>query len=394
MIMERDRMSHPTQSYDCIVLGTGGVGSAALYHLAQRGARVLGIDRFPPGHDRGSSHGDTRVIRLAYFEHPDYVPLLQRAYTHWEAIEQARPESLYVQTGILEMGREDGEIGPGVLKAARQHHLEVETLSGAEIEKRYAGLRLPEPMIGVLETRGGFLRVEACVKAFADEAVKRGAQLQTGETVLGWSPDGQGITVETDRGCYRAGRLVVTAGAWAPQLLASLGVNFRVLRKPLLWYRTHTQDYRLDHGFPVWFLETHWGDIYGFPEIDDRGFKLAEHSSGTEVADPLQPDRALWPDDRRPLEALIRTHFPGVTSDCLHHAVCMYTMSPDGHFIIDRHPDDQRICFVAGLSGHGFKFASVLGEIMSDLSLDGETEMPIEFLSLERLQTQIRASGQ
>ena len=379
-------MSHSTQSYDCIVLGTGGVGSAALYHLAQRGANVLGIDRFPPGHDRGSSHGETRVIRLAYFEHPDYVPLLQRAYTHWEAMAQMRSESLYVQTGILEMGREDGVIVPGVLKAARQHNLDVETLSGAEIEKRYAGLRVPEPMVGVFEARAGFLRVEACVKAYADEAVKRGAQLQTGETVRGWSPDGEGIVVETDRGRYRAGRLVVTAGAWAPQLLGSLEVEFRVLRKPLLWYRTQTTDYRLDHGFPVWLWESQWGDIYGFPEIDEMGFKLAEHSSGTEVADPLQPDRDLRPDDRRPLEALLRAHFPGVTSDCLHHAVCMYTMSPDGHFIIDRHPDDARVCFVAGLSGHGFKFASVLGEIMSDLALDGETKMPIAFLGLDRLR--------
>ncbi len=380
-------MSHPTQSYDCIVLGTGGVGSAALYHLAQRGAKVLGIDRFPPGHDRGSSHGETRVIRLAYFEHPDYVPLLQRAYTHWEAMEQTRPESLYVEAGILEMGREDGDILPGVLDAARLHNLEVEKLSGAEIEKRYKGLRVPEPLIGVYEARAGFLRVEACVKAYADEAVKHGAQLQTGETVLGWSPDGEGIMVETDHGRYRAGRLIVTAGAWAPQLLASLNVGFRVLRKPLLWYRTQTPDYRLDNGFPVWFLETDLGTIYGFPEIDEMGFKLAEHSSGTEVADPLQPDRSLWSDDRRPLEALIRAHFPGVTSDCQHHAICMYTMSPDEHFVIDRHPEDPRVCFVAGLSGHGFKFASALGEIMSDLALDGETEMPIEFLGLKRLRS-------
>jgi sarcosine oxidase len=369
-----------------MVLGTGGVGSAALYHLAKRGARVLGIDRFPPGHDRGSSHGETRIIRLAYFEHPDYVPLLQRAYTLWEALEEKRPESLYVQAGILEIGQEDGEIVPGVLEAARQHQLDVESLSASEIEKRYAGLRVPESWVGVFEARAGFLRVEPCVRAYIDEAMQHGAHLQTGETVLGWSPDGEGIAVETDRARYRTARLVVTAGAWAPQLLASLGIDLRVLRKPLLWYRTQTPDYRLDHGFPVWLFETPLGNIYGFPEIDEMGFKLAEHTSGTEVEDPLYPDRTLWSDDRRPLEALLRDHFPGVTSDCLHHAVCMYTMTPDGHFIIDRHPDDERVCFVAGLSGHGFKFASVLGEIMSDLALSGETEMPVEFLGLDRLR--------
>lgn len=379
-------MSSPNPLYDCIVLGAGGVGSAALYHLARRGAKVLGIDRFPPGHDRGSSHGETRVIRLAYFEHPDYVPLLQRAYDLWETMEQERPESLFVQTGILEMGPEGGDIVSGVLEAAQLHNLEVETLSGAEIEKRYTGLRVPPPLVGVFEARAGFLRVESCVKAYADEAVKHGATLQTGETVLKWAPDGDGITVETDQGRYRTGRLVVTAGAWAPQFLASLDIKLRVLRKPLVWYRTQTPDYRIENGFPVWFLETDLGAIYGFPEIDDMGFKLAEHTGGIEVADPLQPDRDLHADDRRPLETLIGRHFPGVSTDCVHHAVCMYTMSPDEHFVIDRHPDDPRVCFVTGLSGHGFKFVSALGEIMSDLALDGETELPIEFLGLERFR--------
>ncbi len=379
-------MTNPNHVYDCIVLGTGGVGSAALYHLARRGAKVLGIDRFPPGHDRGSSHGETRVIRLAYHEHPDYVPLLQRAYTHWEAMDRMRPESLYTETGILEMGPENGDVVSGVLEAARLHNLEVEKLSGAEIEKRYAGLRVPAPMVGVFEARAGFLRVETCVMAYADEAVKHSASLQTGETVLKWSADGEGLTVDTDRGRYRTGRLVVTAGAWAPKLLSSLGVHFRVLRKPLLWYRTQTPDYRVENGFPVWFLETDLGTIYGFPEIDDMGFKLAEHTGGTEVTDPLQPDRDLNTADRRPLESIISRHFPGVTSDYLHHAVCMYTTSPDEHFVIDRHPDDPRICFVTGLSGHGFKFASVLGEIMSDLALDGETDLPIAFLGLDRLR--------
>ncbi len=182
-------MSSPNPLYDCIVLGAGGVGSAALYHLARRGAKVLGIDRFPPGHDRGSSHGETRVIRLAYFEHPDYVPLLQRAYDLWETMEQERPESLFVQTGILEMGPEGGDIVSGVLEAAQLHNLEVETLSGAEIEKRYTGLRVPPPLVGVFEARAGFLRVESCVKAYADEAVKHGATLyRPGETVLKWRP--------------------------------------------------------------------------------------------------------------------------------------------------------------------------------------------------------------
>jgi sarcosine oxidase len=362
------------------------VGSAALYHLARRGARVLGIDRFPPGHDRGSSHGHTRVIRLAYFEHADYVSLLHRAYELWESLMAARQEPLYVQTGILEMGPQDGEIVPGVLEAARQHALEVEHLSAAEIQYRFPGVRAPEDWAGVYETRAGYLRVEECVRAHAEVAVAHGAALCVGEAVLGWETQGDHLVVRTDRDTYCTAHLVVTAGAWAPRLLASLGVELTVLRKPLLWYRPTTSDYRAESGFPVWIFETPAGVIYGFPEIDDRGLKLAEHSGGLPVANPFDVNRDLLDIDRPPVDACVRAHLPGLSTECLQHVVCMYTASPDGHFIIDRHPDNPRISFVTGLSGHGFKFTSVLGEIMADFALEGGTAQPVQFLGLSRFR--------
>lgn len=377
-------MAAQAQHFDCIVLGVGGVGSAALYHLARRGVRVLGLDRFAPGHDRGSSHGSTRVIRLAYFEHPDYVPLLRRAFELWQELEDQRAAQLYMRTGIIEMGPPDGEVVPGVLRAARQHDLEVHELTADEVQQRYPGIRLPEHWQGVFESEAGYLWVEKCVIAYAEQAQAYGACLQTGEVVRQWSATGDGVTVQTDKQLYRAHRLVITAGAWAPQLLSSLEVPMQVLRKPLLWYRTQQPDYRGDGGFPVWLFETPNGTFYGFPELDDMGLKVAEHSGGLTVDEPLQLERQLTPADRQPVEALLRRHLPGVSDRCLHHTVCMYTSTPDGHFIVDRHPQYGQVCFAAGLSGHGFKLSNVLGEVLADLALDGHTRHPVDFLAVRR----------
>jgi monomeric sarcosine oxidase len=370
---------------DCIVLGAGGVGSAALYHLSRRGVRALGIDRFAPGHDRGSSHGETRIIRLAYFEHADYVPLLRRAYELWEELAGHCGQRLYHETGLLEVGPPDGVVVPGVLASARRHSLEVESLDPREAERRFPGFRVPGGMAAVFERRAGYLRVEDCVRAHAEAAVRLGARLATGETVLRWRADGAGVAVETDRGTHRAARLIVAAGAWAGGLLADLGVRLDVRRKTLLWYRTTASQHREENGGPGFFYETPGGLFYGFPEIGGGELKVAEHSGGESVADPLGVDRSLRPSDRRPVEAFLRRYVPGVSSgDCLRYAVCLYTMSRDEHFIVDRHPGHPQVSFAAGLSGHGFKFTSVLGEILAELALKGGTGLPIGFLSCDR----------
>lgn len=378
------------QHSDCIVIGTGGIGSAALFHVAQRGVRVVGIDRFPPGHDRGSSHGETRLIRLAYMEHPDYVPLLRRAYSLWAELSERCNEQLYTETGLLEVGPADGYMVPGVRASARAHGLEVEEVSPAEVERRFPGYRVPDTMTAIFEKCAGFLRVEACVVASIAEAQKRGAQLRSGEAVQSWQPDGNGVVVTTDKGQYAAERLIITPGAWAPSLLDSLQISFSLLRKSLFWYQTNDAVYTVENGCPCFFYETPQGNFYGFPAKDASGLKVAEHSGGQPLSDAFALNRDVNPDDQHQVEHFLQTYLPGVSLQRQKHVACMYTMSPDEHFVADRHPDYPQVSFVAGLSGHGFKFASVLGEILSQLALDGQTPLPIGFLSSKRFQHQRR----
>lgn len=370
--------------HDVIVLGTGGVGSAALYHLAKRGVRVLGLDRFPPGHDRGSSHGQTRVIRQAYFEHPDYVPLLLRAYELWRELSEACCKQLYYEVGLLQAGPAAGVIVPGVREAARLHGLEIENFTVREAMVRFPAFRVAEDWEVVFERRAGYLDVEDCVVAHLNEAQKNGAELKCGVTVHGWNVEGDGVTVETDAGKFRAAKLAIAAGAWAGSLLANLGVRFHVLRKPLHWYPTRDDSMRANRGCPTYFFETPEGLFYGFPQIDDWGAKVARHSGGTEVNDPLNLDRNLDVVEQASVEAFLAKYVPSVGRPSLRHATCMYTMSPDEHFVVDRHPDHPHVAFVAGLSGHGFKFTCVLGEVLADLTTRGQTDLPIGFLNCRR----------
>ena len=371
-------------NYDVIVLGTGGVGSAAAFHAARRGAKVLGIDRYPGGHDRGSSHGETRVIRQAYFEHPDYVPLLLRAYELWRDLEQTVGASLLHQVGLLQVGPPAGCVVGGVLEAARQHNLAVERLEAKQVEQRFSGFRVPEDSIGVFELAAGYLRVERCVLAHLAAAKSVGAELQSGVTAHSWRPDGDGVRIATDQGEFSAAKLIVTAGPWAPQLLADLGVRFQVRRKHLYWFPCQDPRYHQDHGCPTYLYELPEGVFYGFPRIDELGVKAAEHSGGVVIADPANDLRELDSTDLGRVEAFLAGYLPGVGRPMGHRTVCFYTMSPDEHFLVDLHPAHPQICFAAGLSGHGFKFTSVLGEALADLALDGKTLRPIAFLGVSR----------
>ena len=371
------------KSYDSIVIGTGGVGSATLYYLARRGTRVLGIDRFPPGHDRGSSHGDTRIIRMAYFEHPDYVPLLRRAYELWHQLEASCGQHLYREVGLVQIGLPDGEVVPGVLRSAQEHNLSVEQLTSSEVTHRFPGFSVPEAMSAVFEQQAGYLAVESCVRSYAAEAQKLGAELHSDETVLSWQADGSGVTVKTNHDTYLAARLIITPGAWAPSLLADLGIRFEIRRKSLFWYEAPSV-YHADQQCPAFLYETPAGIFYGYPQIDESGLKVAEHSGGQVIDDPLAVDRNINPHDRKQVEDFLARYLPGVSRTLRKHVVCMYTMSPDSHFVVDRHPQHPQVAFVAGLSGHGFKFASVLGEILTDLALDGRTSAPIGFLRSDR----------
>jgi sarcosine oxidase len=370
--------------YDAIVLGTGGVGSAALFHLAARGARVLGIDRFAPGHDRGSSHGQTRLIRQAYFEHPNYVPMVLRAFELWHGLEQLSGESLYHQVGLLQIGPAAGKVLRGVRASARLHGLEIEELSARESAARFPGFRVPEECEAIFERRAGYLGVERCVLAHARQAARLGAELHAGETILAWRAEGAGVVVETDRTKYAADRLVVCAGAWAGQLLRELNVAFEVRRKPLYWWRTRGKTYQALRGCPGFLYDLPRGCFYGVPQIDPSGVKVAEHTGGAIVQDPLEVDRQIDLADQERVAAFVGEYLSDATTDCTDHTVCMYTMTPDAHFVVDRHPRHPQVAFAAGLSGHGFKFTCVLGEVLAQLALDGRTELPIAFLSASR----------
>jgi sarcosine oxidase len=370
--------------YDAIVLGIGGIGSAALYELARRGVRALGIDRFTPPHDRGSSHGQTRIIRQAYFEHPDYVPLVLESYRLWHELENQVARRLFFETGLLQVGPENVVVVPGVLRAAAEHGLDVESLSPAEVEMRWPGFRVPGNLAAVFEPTAGYLLVEDCVQAHLDAAKAAGADLQTGVEAAGWSVDHRQVRVCTTNGDVTANSLIVAAGAWAGQLIAELRIELSVRRKSLFWFATNAKEYEASSGMPAYLFELPEGVFYGFPKIDSRGVKAGEHTGGQLVDDPAIVDRSIHRADQVAVGNFLARHLPGVSSQLSEHTVCLYTMSPDEHFIVDRHPGSANVAFAAGLSGHGFKFAPVLGKALADLVLDGGTELPIDFLSLRR----------
>ncbi len=374
-------MSH----YDAIVLGAGGVGSAAMLHLARQSARVLGIDRFHPPHDRGSSHGHTRVIRQAYFEHSDYVPLLVESYRLWRDLENHAGRQLFHQVGLIQVGPPEGQVVPGVLRSAAEHHLTVEQLGPSEIETRWPGLRSSQDSIGALEPGAGYLLVEDCVRAHLDAARAAGAEFLGETEVEAWSASGNEARVKTTRGEFTASRLVIAAGAWAGRLLSELKVQLTVRRKSLFWFDTTAAQYDVANGFPVFLYELPHGVFYGFPKLDARGVKVAEHSGGRVVDDPLVVDRSIDLEEQARLIQFLTAHLPSVTTKVTDHAVCLYTMSPDENFIVDHHPALANVVFAAGLSGHGFKFTPVLGRVLAEIALDGGTDLPIDFLSLSRL---------
>lgn len=370
--------------YDVIVLGAGGVGSSAAWHLARRGARVLVLEQFSPGHDRGSSHGETRVIRQAYFEHADYVPLLLRAYDLWRELETQIGSRLLEQVGLIQVGPEEGEVVSGVLRAAREHGLAVDKLTASDAAERFPAFRVPEEMTAVFEQAAGYLKVESCVLAHLAAAKSAGAELRFSTPVRSWSASQGRVRVSTDSGDYHADRLVITVGPWAPKMLADLGVPLTVLRKHAYWFASSSAAARQDAGCPTFLFELPGGVFYGFPQRDALGVKVAEHSGGEPIADPSGDPRQADVEDERRVDRFLQQCLPGVGPPVIHRSVCFYTMSPDGHFIVDRHPRHENVVFAAGLSGHGFKFTSVLGDVLAEMALNIPPTQPIDFLRLNR----------
>ena len=365
------------------------MGSAACFHLAQRSVRVLGLDQFSIPHSLGSSHGDSRMIRLCYYEHSDYVPLLLRAYQLWGDLEKRTQQKLLYKTGGIYMGPADCDFISGTVCAADQHRLPHEKLDRAQLRDRFPQFQVPDDHIGLYEPEAGLLAPERVVAAHAELALQHGAILHAHEPVIDWSASAGGITVRTPKQTYSADRIVFCGGAWSAQLLRELSVPLVVTRQVLGWVWPKKPDQFALGTLPVWAINNDDGSIhYGFPMLPAAshgrpGFKIAHHFHGT----PTSPDtinRVPQPDDENDFRHVLQRFIPDADGPLLSMAVCMYTNSPDSHFIIDRHPMHERAIIACGFSGHGFKFASVVGEIVADLAMHGHSDLPIEFLGLNR----------
>jgi sarcosine oxidase len=376
--------------HDVIVIGLGGMGSAAACHLAARGRRVLGIEQFSPAHGHGSSHGRSRIIRQAYMEHPAYVPLLQRAFTLWHELAAASDEDLLHMTGGIMIGQPGSRVVEGTLASVREHGLPHEILDAAEIRARHPALTPEDGIIGVAERNAGYVVPEAATRAHLRLAADHGAELRFGETVRRWEPCGSGVRVRTDRGEHLADRLVIAAGPWAPELLAGLGLPLRVERRVLVWFEPVGGDAPFrEPAFPIYIWDCgDSGSFYGFPkQAGTPGVKVAIHAAGAgrdEACTPSSIDRDLRDSDVAALRGLLASRIPALSGPVVHFDTCLYTITPDEHFVIAVHPDHPQIVLASPCSGHGFKFVPVVGEILADLAIDGRTRHDIRLFAFRR----------
>jgi sarcosine oxidase len=369
------------ERFDSIVVGVGGMGSAALFHLARRGGRVLGLERFGIPHELGSSHGVTRIIRLAYYEDPAYVPLLRRAYELWRELQSRAGEQLLHVTGSIDAGP---DVFDGSLRSCEEHDLPHEVLTGAELSRRYPAYRLPPETQVLLQPNGGFLLPERCIEAHVREAQALGAVVRSEEPVVGWEPAGGGVRVRTERGLYDADRLVLCAGAWSESVARLPAGLVTAERQVLAWFEPREPDLFQPQRFPVFNLVVPEGRWYGFPEYGVPGFKVGRYHHRGELVDPDAFDREATSEDEALLRAFAELYFPAGAGRAAMLKTCLFENSPDEHFLLDLHPECPQAVVAAGFSGHGFKFCSVVGEIVAELALAGETRHEIDFLRLER----------
>jgi sarcosine oxidase len=351
--------------FDVAVVGLGAMGSAVAFQCARRGRSVLGLDQFTPPHSYGSSHGQTRIIREAYFEHPGYVPLIQRAYELWNEMERLTGQHLFQKTGGLMIGAPEGTLVAGALLSARTHGLEHETLSREELRKRFPALKPPPGTVGVWEPRAGILFPEKCVAAHLRLAAEHGASLRYEEPVLRWDAKSDSIRIRTEKSEYQARRVVFCAGSWLSSLVPKLSVPLELERQILYWFRTARPAFFAPTALPV-FIWEHARDsfFYGFPDLG-TGVKLARHGGGERTThQTLQ--RAVSEEEVHSMQNLVRPFLRGLR-ESLQAETCLYTNTPTRHFLLDFHPDSDRVLLASPCSGHGFKFSSALGEVMADM---------------------------
>lgn len=370
--------------FDVIVVGVGGMGSAAAYHLAARGQRVLALERHELAHTFGSSHGLSRIIRLAYFEDPSYVPLLRRAFALWRDLEAGLPAPLLHVTGGLDVGWAGSPVFDGSLESCRVHELAHEVLDAQALAARYPAWRPAPDTMAVFQPDAGFLTPERCILAHAARAEAHGAVIHTRERVLEVTTSVGAVTVRTDRGTYSAGQAVLTTGPWMGDLVPAVRGVLSPERQVVGWFGIADQAAFAPARFPVFVMDAEEGQFYGFPQHEVPGFKIGKYHHRFEQVHPDTMSRDCGPDDEQALRAAVSRYFPGADGPLQHAAPCLFTNTPDEHFLIDRAPGAPELLLVSACSGHGFKFSSVVGEICADLVTRGATTHDIGLFGVGR----------
>jgi sarcosine oxidase len=379
-------------AFDVIVVGLGAMGSATAYHLSKQHTKVLGLEAFLPAHDKGSSHGESRIIRQAYFEDPAYVPLVLRAYELWDELQNESNEDILSITGGVAIGSPQRGLITGCLKSARRNGREHDLLDAREMRQRFPQVALADNEVAFYEEKAGYLKPEECIGQHLRCASKRGADLRFEEPVLSWraSQSGDGVSVTTEKQTYQARSLVISVGPWFAELVPGVSMPVIVSRRVMFWLKPTSQPSAFDRRiFPIFIWEPEQGPLfYGCPRTREAGDpKVGIHSGGEECT-PSTIDRVINARDEMAIRSAIRSRIPTLNGEVSHAATCMYTMTPDEHFIIDAHPEYPQVSLAAGFSGHGFKFSSVVGEILSDLAMTRETSSDIALFSGSRFRLQ------
>jgi len=371
-------------SYDVAVIGAGAMGSSAAYHLSKTGKKILVVDRFTPPHNLGSSHGQSRIIREAYFESPVYVPLVKEAYELWYQLEKESNKRLLLKTGGLMLGAQDSKVVQGALLSAQTYDLPFEYLNINEIKKRFQGFAPPDDTVGVYEKNAGILFPEECIKTNLELAKKSNVTFRYDEIVTGIKYNNE-VEIATNKEKYTAAKLIVNAGAWLNELFSDLQLPLVVARQVLFWFKCRNEDSKkfLPGNFPVYIWQPEKEKIfYGFPDLGD-GIKIAIHHGGKQTA-PHAIDRQVADEEISEMTIIIK-HYFDVQVSFNYSAVCMYTNTPDEDFIIDYHPANKNIIIASPCSGHGFKFSSAIGKLLCDMILEKPLSFDISVFNISRL---------
>ena len=361
------------------------MGASVSYNLAKRGLRVLNLERFGVGHEFGSSHGQTRIIRLAYYEDPRYVPLLRRAYDAWRELETESGRKLLRTTGGLMVGRPDGELVSGVLRSAKAHGIACEVLAPSEAEDRFRAFSIDEEMGAVYEESAGVLFAEDCVRALVGVASEAGCDFRFSEPVTSWKSGAEGVEVETPAGVHSADRLVFCAGAWNGKLAGGF-LPLQVERQVPLWFSSGGSDVFAPPKMPVFIMqESRDVFYYGIPDLG-HGVKVAR-THGGEMTDPDEARRDVSEGDIAPVTQFMARRLRGLKGPPISSTTCLYTNTPDLNFVVGKHPSDRRVTILSACSGHGFKFGSVMGEVTADMVMEKEPAFDLSFIGIERFSS-------